>query len=247
MVEDLKRLIELQRVDLRLREVTHQIDQFPARLAALEKKLHDAQAAQQARRERLTESLKNRKKFELDVQALEDKISKYKEQLYEVKSNEAYRALQHEIELAEQEKRAGEDKELEAMIAVEELEAGLKAGEQEVKKVEADCARERAATEAEQREREREAAELRKEQEELRTAIEAELLEQYDRISKAHGGIAMAEARDEVCQVCLVRIRPQVFSELKRNEQIILCDSCHRILFYLPPAAPAEQPVEANT
>ena len=247
MVEDLKRLIELQRVDLRLREVTHQIDQFPARLAALEKKLHDAQAAQQARRERLTESLKNRKKFELDVQALEDKISKYKEQLYEVKSNEAYRALQHEIELAEQEKRTGEDKELEAMIAVEELEAGLKKGEQEVKKVEADGARERAATEAEQREREREAAELRKEQEELRTAIEAEMLEQYDRISKAHGGIAMAEARDEICQVCLVRIRPQVFSELKRNDHIILCDSCHRILFYLPPGAPAEQPVEAQT
>ena len=245
MVEDLKRLIELQRVDLRLREVTHQIDQFPARLAALEKKLHDARAAQQARRERLTESLKNRKKFELDVQALEDKISKYKEQLYEVKSNEAYRALQHEIELAEQEKRTGEDKELEAMIAVEELEAGLKAGEQEVKKVEADCARERAATEAEQREREAEAAGLRKEQEELRTAVEAEMLDQYDRISKAHGGIAMAEARDEICQVCLVRIRPQVFSELKRNDHIILCDSCHRILFYLPAQAPT-QSVEAS-
>jgi predicted nucleic acid-binding Zn-ribbon protein len=247
MVEDLKRLIELQRVDLRLREVTHQIDQFPARLAALEKKLHDAHAAQQARRDRLTESLKSRKRFELDVQALEDKISKYKEQLYEVKSNEAYRALQHEIELAEREKRGGEDKELEAMIAVEELEAALKAGEQEVKKVEADCARERAATEAEQREREAEAAELRKEQEALRAAIQAEMLEQYDRISKAHGGIALAEARDEVCQVCLVRIRPQVFSELKRNEQIILCDSCHRILFYLPPAAPAAEPVEAQT
>ncbi len=240
MVEDLKRLIELQRVDLRLREVTHQIEQFPARLAALEKKLHDAHAAQQSRRDRLTESLKSRKRFELDVQALEDKISKYKEQLYEVKSNEAYRALQHEIELAEQEKRAAEDKELEVMIAVEELEAELKKGEQEVKKVEADCARERETLEAERREREGEAAELRKEQEELRAAIEDEMLEQYDRISKAHGGVALAEARDEICQVCLVRIRPQVFSELKRNEQIILCDSCHRILFYLPPAAPVE-------
>lgn len=247
MLEDLNRLIELQRVDLHLREVNHQIDQFPDRFATLDHQLRETHDAQQARRDQLTESLKNRKKFDLEVQGLDEKIRKYKDQLYEVKSNEAYRALQQEIETAEQEKRAWEDKELEAMIAAEQLEQEVKAGEEEVKKVEAEVTRARKELEAEQAEGKAEATELTREQESLRTAIESELLEQYDRIARAHGGVALAEAREEICQVCLVRIRPQVFTELKRNDQIILCDSCHRILFYLPPAAPAEQPVEANT
>lgn len=245
MLEDLKRLIDIQRVDLRLREVTHQIDQFPARLAVLDKQLRDARAAQQARRDRLTESLKNRKKFELEVQALEEKIRKFKDQLYEVKSNEAYRALQHEIEAAEQEKRAWEDKELEVMIAAEQLEKDVKAGEEQTKQVAAEVARLRQQAEAEHTKWQAEAAELRTQRDALRAGIEADLLEQYDRIARMHGGVALAEAREEVCQVCLVRIRPQVFSELKRNDQIILCDSCHRILYYVPAPAPTE-PVEAN-
>ncbi|MFQ5926538.1 MAG: zinc ribbon domain-containing protein [Terriglobia bacterium] len=246
MLEDLKRLIELQQIDLRLREVTHQIDQFPAQLATLDKQLRDAQAAQQARGDRLTENLKNRKKFDLEVQGLEEKISKYKGQLYEVKSNEAYRALQQEIETAEQEKRTWEDKELEAMVAAEQLEAEVKTGEAQTKQVEAEVARARQQAEAEQQAREAEAAEFSQHQAELRAGIEAELLEQYDRIARAHGGIALAEAREEVCQVCLVRIRPQVYTEVKRNDQIILCDSCHRILYYLPLPSPTAQPVEAS-
>ncbi|MFQ5816954.1 MAG: zinc ribbon domain-containing protein [Terriglobia bacterium] len=246
MLEDLKRLIELQEIDLRLREVTHQINQFPAQLAALDTQLQDAQAAQQARRDRLTESLKNRKKFELEVQGLEEKIRKYKDQLYEVKSNEAYRALQHEIEAAEQEKRAGEDKQLEAMVAAEQLESEVKAGEAQVKQVEAEVTRARQQAEVEQRVWEAQAAELAKHQGELHASIDADLLEQYDRIARAHGGIALAEAREEVCQVCLVRIRPQVFTEVKRNDQVILCDSCHRILYYLPPPSPTVQPVQAG-
>ena len=245
MLEDLKRLIELQHVDLRLREVTHQIGQFPAQLAALDKQLRDAHASQQARRDRLTQSLKDRKKFELEVQSLEERSRKLKDQLYEVKSNEAYRALQHEIESAEQETGAWEDKELEAMIAAEEFEKEMKAGEQQLKQIEAECARTREQAEAEQSARQAQAEELRTRQADLRGGIDAELLEQYDRIARAHGGVALAEAREEVCQVCLVRIRPQVFTELKRNDQIILCDSCHRILYYLP-AEPPAQPVPAS-
>lgn len=246
MLEDLKRLIELQDVDLRLREVTHQINQFPAQLAALDKQLHDARAALQGHRDRLTDSLKKRKQFELELQSVEEKIRKYKDQLYEVKSNEAYRALQHEIEAAEQEKRAWEDKELDAMIAAEQLEKDVKADEQRVRQVEAEVTHARQQAEAAQRTREAEAAALRARQAALRGGTEADLLDQYDRIARMHAGIALAEAREEICQVCLVRIRPQIFTELKRNDQVILCDSCHRILYYLPPLGPAAQPAERS-
>ena len=54
----------------------------------------------------------------------------------------------------------------------------------------------------------------------------------YERTSKHRRGVAMAEARDEMCQVCQMRIRPQLFQEIKRNDSIIACDACQRILYY---------------
>jgi len=242
MLEDLKHLIELQQVDLRLRQLTRQIEEFPSQLAALDTQLRHALQALQDRRDRLTQSIKDRKKCELEVQALEEKIRKYKDQIYEVKSNEAYRALQQEIEATEQEKRQWEDRELEAMIAAEQLEKEVKEAEQQMKQVEAEVAHARQQAEDAQRAREAEADALHQRREQLRDTVSEEPLETYDRIARIHDGIALAEARDEICQVCLVRIRPQVFTELKRNDQIILCDSCHRILYYLPPA-----PVEASS
>jgi len=247
MLEDLKHLIELQQVDLRLRHLTYQIEEFPSQLAALDAQLRRAQQAQQDRRDRLTQSIKDRKKFELEAQALEEKIRKYKDQIYEVKSNEAYRALQHEIEEAEQEKRQWEDRELEVMIAAEQLEKEVKEGEQQLKQVEAELAQARQQAEAEQRAREAEAGELGQRRQQLRVSISEETLETYDRIARIHDGIALAEAREEICQVCLVRIRPQVFSELKHNDQIILCDSCHRILYYLPAAPGGDEATKAET
>ena len=49
----------------------------------------------------------------------------------------------------------------------------------------------------------------------------------------------MAEARDGLCTVCHVRLRPQVFNEVRRNDGIIQCDSCTRILYFVPAAPPA--------
>jgi predicted nucleic acid-binding Zn-ribbon protein len=56
----------------------------------------------------------------------------------------------------------------------------------------------------------------------------------------------VAEARDGVCTLCHVRLRPQVFNEIRRNAQIIQCESCGRILYFVPSPAPsAEAPGDA--
>ena len=70
-----------------------------------------------------------------------------------------------------------------------------------------------------------------KERREIETSISADLLPRYERVRKARGGIAVAAARDYICEVCKVRIRPQVFQVIRRNEQIIECDACQRILY----------------
>ena len=64
-----------------------------------------------------------------------------------------------------------------------------------------------------------------------------DVLSVFDLVAKRRHGIAMAEARDGICTICHVRLRPQVFNTVRRNEAIIQCDSCQRILYFLPPPA----------
>ena len=66
----------------------------------------------------------------------------------------------------------------------------------------------------------------------IESQIESELLSRYRRIARAQRGVALAEAKDELCSACHVRIRPQMYAELIRTETIYFCDSCSRILFY---------------
>jgi len=68
-----------------------------------------------------------------------------------------------------------------------------------------------------------------KERKGLEISISSDLLPRYERVRKARGGIAVAAARNEVCEICQVRIRPQVFQEIRHNDQIIACDACQRI------------------
>jgi predicted nucleic acid-binding Zn-ribbon protein len=70
-----------------------------------------------------------------------------------------------------------------------------------------------------------------KERKEMEASISPDLLPQYERVRKHRGGVAVAAARDYVCELCKVRIRPQVFQEIRRNDKIIHCDACQRILY----------------
>jgi len=70
-----------------------------------------------------------------------------------------------------------------------------------------------------------------KERKEIAASVPPDLISRYERVRKHRGGIGVAAARNEVCEICQVRIRPQVFQEIRRNDQIIACDACQRILY----------------
>lgn len=244
MLADLERLIELQQVDLRLHELLRQIKLLPQKRQQAQQELAQARARLEALRNAHTESLKDRKRLEIDVQQFKEKIEKHRAQLYEVKSNEAYRALQHEIEEEQKKMALAEDRVLEAMIAAEEQEKGIKTSEAELKQVEQRVQTAIREIDAEEAARKKEAEELTAQRDKLRAGIVEDTLDTYDRIARAHGGIALAEAREEICQVCLIHIRPQTFAEVRLNQQIHYCESCHRILYYVPaPPKTVEQPV----
>ncbi len=137
------RLLELQTVDQHIAALRTELDSFPKRLREADLKLAGARNAVAAAREAHTHSLTERKKFELDVQQWKDRAKKYREQSGAVKTNEAYKALQHEITNAEAEVAKAEDRQLEIMMAGEDSERRVKSAEAALKEAEQSIAAER--------------------------------------------------------------------------------------------------------
>jgi len=232
MNPDLKQLIRLQTVDLAIQELRARLDKFPGISKALDEKLKSAQAALESAKDRSKMNQGNRKKLESEIGSIETKISKYRDQMMAVKTNDEYRALQHEIEHAQNAIRKIEDDILNLMMEAESSQGEIKAGEVRLKEDQQKVDHERKQL-TEENQRDLTALEsYLKERKEIEVSISSDdLVPRYERVRKARGGIAVAAARNEVCEICQVRIRPQVFQEIRRNDQIIACDACQRILY----------------
>ena len=150
MLPELKALVELQAVDMRLTELRGQLAALPQHLMAIDKQVADARQKLNDAREALKASAKDRKTFEMDVETWKEKARKYRDQSLAVKTNEAYKALQHEIQYAESETAKAEDRLLERMVANEDYDRQIKAAELEVAEVERTAAVEKQAIKKDQ-------------------------------------------------------------------------------------------------
>src|SRR6266436_8149138 len=242
----LKYLIELQAVDLRLIEIRERMSRFPKRLAELEGRVTAVRQQITTAKDALTGSLKARKTYEMDVEQWKERAKKYRNQSGEVKSNEAYKALLHEIQNAEEEVAKAEDRLLERMVSGEEYERQLKAAEAMVKEIEAAANKDRHTIQAEYNAAQKELAAAGALRAAAIATVPEDLIDHYERIAKRHGGIALAEIRGEGCGQCGVHIRPHVIQQLQRpeNEEFFHCETCTRILYYADHSA-AQTPTSA--
>src|ERR1700724_2701494 len=143
-------LIELQRVDHNVGALRAEIDSYPKRIQEADSKLSSARAAMAAAKEAHVNGLKERKKFELDVDQWKERARKYRDQSGAVKTNESYKALLHEIANAEAEMAKAEDRQLEIMMAGEDVERRVKNAEINLKSAEQSVATERKDIETQQ-------------------------------------------------------------------------------------------------
>jgi predicted nucleic acid-binding Zn-ribbon protein len=231
MNADLKHLIRIQSIDISILEIQERIDVFPGISKALDEKLSSAQAALEAAREKSKSDLTSRKKLEGEVSALEAKISKYREQMLAVKTNEEYKAFQKEIEHAQEGIRGVEDKILHLMMAAEDVQAEIKAAEVRLKEDQQLVHQERKKLEAENQKDVSALGSYLDERKTIEPAISSDVLTRYERVRKFRGGIGVASAKDYMCDACKVRLRPQVFQEVRKNDQLIACEACQRVLY----------------
>ena len=238
MHPDLKTVIELQQVDLRIAELTSQIESLPGQIEVLEAQLNEFIHAHEERKRRLVANQKERKDLEGEIQLLREKISKHKDQLYQVKTNEQYRAMLKEIGGEEEKIRKIEDQLLEKMIEAEDLQKHVQAAaarlDGEKAHVASETKRLQSLREADVKER----TDILARRKELEAAVSESVRNLYERIRQMRRGVALAEVRDDFCAACNVRLRPQVYNEVRTNESLLTCDNCDRILYCVerPPA-----------
>ena len=189
----------------------------------------------------LAENQKSRRRREGEIAALRDKISHYKWQSLLVKTNEQYRALLHEIEFQETLIRQTEDQILAEMIESENLEKKLRDAEQKLAAERQQAQAEIAVAEERKREDEQKLEQARARRAETQSRIAADVYTAYERIAKGRKGLAVVPVLDDgTCGACHVLLRPQAFSEVMANDQILTCESCYRILYYFPEPVASE-------
>jgi predicted nucleic acid-binding Zn-ribbon protein len=246
MHADLERLIELQSLNDVVERAERAIAEIPARLDAVEAGVAQGAAAVAAAKTHQTNSQTERRTIEKDLAAVQGRLSKYKDQLMAVKTNKEYQAMQHEIATAQHDVSTLEDRLLQHMIEADEL-AAAKAAERELARVEQDASKARIALNEERNALQRDIEGATSARARVAAGVSAPAMALYEHIARARRGSAMSPARNGACTVCHVRLRPQVLNEVRRNDQLIQCESCQRILYFeaqpaaaMPPAPPAE-------
>ena len=237
MHADLERVINLQQLDTqasqarkKLAEAPEREKSFDERLAAAKERIADAKA-------KLAASQEARRAIEKDVAVHQGRLSKYRDQAMAVKTNQEYHAIQHEMSHAQGEIKKYEDQILERMVEADDLTATIKSAEAalagEQKTIDAD--RKRLA--AEDGETQTSLDALGTERAKVIEGLDKRVLAIYDSAYSRRQGVAVAEAKDGICTICHVRLRPQVFNDVRKNDAIVQCDSCQRILYFVPVTA----------
>lgn len=232
MIEDLRFLVELQEIDSAIVNKADIIDAIPRKLSSVEQPLRDAQSVYDKNKLKYEILQKKKRDKEQFLDDVNEKVKKLKSRISEIKTNKEYQAFLKEIESAEKERHAVEDEILSLMEALDAMHNELASQESRIKTEEEKVEAFKKKLQGDIVEVEKELDELKLRRESLLKGIDAEIYKLYSKILKTKKGLAVVEAKDEICRGCNMNIPPQLFVEIKKNEKIIQCPQCSRMLYW---------------
>ena len=241
MQEQINYLIQLQQLDNTIELALVHSQENPRKIALVDEETQKVQEAFQNFKKEMEEIKKQRRVLEREVDEFDQKIKKSQVKLMEVKTNKEYRAMLTEIEELKKFKAGKEDLLLEFLERAEEgakKEKVLK-GEMEAKIAEGKLIKK--GLEKEARGYEEEISELNRKRKELGSRVDSTLLRQYEFLRERLKGMAVAEVREATCLGCHMLLPPQLYNELHRQDRIITCPSCLRILYLSASPATKEE------
>jgi predicted nucleic acid-binding Zn-ribbon protein len=225
-------LATLQVVDQSLRTKSLAVAEGEGRVAALEQAvLGQTETARGTREEHATLTARQRD-LEGRLAAAEAKMKDRRMRITRIRNDKELGLARREVDLLKEEMSGLEVELVAVMEQVEAVTAKLQGVESELARL----AAERDGEAAELRDKiARLTAEMERERAtrtELMQSVDGDLRRKYEMIFSRRGGVAVVEVRSGICQGCRMRVPPQLFNEIQRNEHVILCPSCQRMLFW---------------
>lgn len=239
--EKLKALEELQKVDLKIRDLSAEAEKHPARLKQIETERTQARGALDATRGKLADNERARRQNEQLLQLEKEKVRKWETRLNELKTPREYAALARELDIAKKTNQTAEE-ELKRLIGeYDELKKQVGSGEAALTDKEAVVAREGGEIQAQVDKVQAQMQELQAERTRLIEQCDKSLVSRYERIRKQRGGVAVVQVVNGTCKGCQRNIPPQMANNLLTSSEIMNCPNCHRFIY-----AAEEQPAEVT-
>jgi len=234
---DFENLINLQRLDTEIRRLSALLDNIPTQIAEIDQKINDSAQIIDKAKENFALNQKKRNGLEDEVNVIKEKISKYKIQLNEVKTNREYTSFLKEIEEAQQKIDQQEEEIINLMLSSDDIEKEIKESTEKHRQEEAKLSKKKVTVNQDKQELETKIKELTQEKEKLFSQIPPSQSKLYNELLRNKNGIALSPVKDEFCSMCHMRVRPQVLNELRVEKEIIFCENCGRILYWLKKTA----------
>lgn len=225
-------MIQLQQIDSKIRAIQRTIEDVPGKITEVESPLQDSQNVLNRIKQQHEAFEKKKREKERALEDINDKINKLKMRTGEIKTNKEYQALLKEIKAVEDARSSIEDDILSAMEDADTLGKQIKTEEQNYRANKEKVETLKKDIENEKSETEKELLKVQGIREKVIEAVDSEVYDQYFMLLEICGGLAVIEVKDEICQGCNMNIPPQLFVELKKNEEIYNCPQCRRIIFY---------------
>ncbi len=232
MLDQLKCLIEYQKIEDKKNQLIRSYEEAPRRIAELEKEFEYFEGQYLSKKEEYDNAKKAHHSIEQQIEDLRARLGRQKTRLGEVKTNKEYQAMLKEIDETKKDISRNEDSVLELMDKIERV--GM-----EVAELEKALAEKRRKLEEDRSVLLREGDELKGRLDRLegirhlvRERVSPELLKKTEFLFQKQAGIAVSAVENGVCNVCHMNIPPQKFIELQRDEDILQCPHCHRFLYW---------------
>ncbi len=225
-------LILLQDCDNRIREITNKKNEGPLRIKKLEEELNAIESKFQEDYNRLEHLKQDTRKIDREIQDLEDKIEKSNIKLSNIKSNKEYKAALKEIEDLKNAKFLTEDKAIQIMEEIEELERICQANREKEAELRRSFEKDKDEVERELKALDEELKTLETKRDTFSQAIDQDLLREYLYLKERKEGQAISPVVGGVCQICHMGIPPQIFNELIRGNSLLTCTNCSRIIYW---------------
>ena len=227
----MEKLIELQGIDTKLRDLNDLLGDLPSKVDELNQQEESIKNSLVENKERMKKLEVESHKGEVRIAEINDKVNKLKDQLFLVTNNKQYDALMHEMDHMKEERTTIETETFSFLEEKETLTESVETMESELGSLSNDLTVRREKLESAISDSAEEKSILEQQRSEQVNGIDLNTVSIYNRVFEARDGLAVVNLSGNGCGGCGAHIPMQKVTEIRANTVIHRCDVCGRFLY----------------